>query len=625
MPAIVASLVRVLIQAAVQTGIFIILEKLASPIVDAAKYAVKKTFNMTDEEAEDSIANEIIDAFLMIGIIGVSIKTKMPTKVAEKLGFTSKGYVKRPVSKKLPTTAKGTAAKKAVDGISGKVIASTEATAAIETAIKTKTGFKAGYDLLIKTVGVTFMGFMVIGNWIDFGNWNNGAYQKSMQKFLSWISFGALVPDEDYRKSLTVSDEIFSKVYNTFKTGGALGIQDPYKAIEVPFTRDNLLDLTDQVGATLLLTDGSASAKKVLAATLPMIIFNTTSDVDSAITTYGGATTKTIATTTTQATTKVFTGIVSQGVVGAGLVFTSRPDDLIESAEELRAAASNNLALYLNTLLGKIVYEVKVVSSIITKDGFKQTGTTQRIQTGTYSNGTPKYKTVTNKFATIIVYAITDKGSRSKLTTIVLGPVDSAKLTVGTNDLRTLETELPSLVTTNDINEINEIKTETETVVTKKEETTKVAEEETTFKKWVIVSTRSGNFQTGPFNSQKKVDTEIKELVNKWANKGYTFRGASESETNPRLREFKGFSNSTTVESELVSDTTNSESSTITTVKKAGADAKTLYEWYQAQGQTLPSVSGRSVIYEGLGLGQRSYYTGTAEQNTKLLNALKLS
>jgi len=81
----------------------------------------------------------------------------------------------------------------------------------------------------------------------------------------------------------------------------------------------------------------------------------------------------------------------------------------------LKQAAANNLAPYLQALLGKIVYEVKVVSSIITKDGFKQTGTTQRIQTGTFANGTPKYKTVTNKFATLIVYAITDKGSRARL------------------------------------------------------------------------------------------------------------------------------------------------------------------------------------------------------------------
>jgi hypothetical protein len=56
---------------------------------------------------------------------------------------------------------------------------------------------------------------------------------------------------------------------------------------------------------------------------------------------------------------------------------------------------------------------------------------------------------------------------------------------------------------------------------------------------------------------------------------------------------------------------------------KSGSSASTLFEWYQAQGQALPSVTTRAKLYQSLGLGQASFYTGTAEQNTKLLNALK--
>ncbi|WP_178121761.1 hypothetical protein, partial [Pseudomonas sp. FSL R10-2172] len=63
----------------------------------------------------------------------------------------------------------------------------------------------------------------------------------------------------------------------------------------------------------------------------------------------------------------------------------------------------------------------------------------------------------------------------------------------------------------------------------------------------------------------------------------------------------------------------------VTTAKetgtKPGNNASTLYEWYQAQGQSMPSLQARSLIYAGFGLGQASYYTGTAEQNTKLLQA----
>jgi hypothetical protein len=72
-----------------------------------------------------------------------------------------------------------------------------------------------------------------------------------------------------------------------------------------------------------------------------------------------------------------------------------------------------------------------------------------------------------------------------------------------------------------------------------------------------------------------------------------------------------------------VNDTINSVTSASNNGNKSGLNALTLSEWYQSQGQALPSVSERSVIYERLGLGPSSFYTGTSEQNTKLLNALK--
>ena len=156
---------------------------------------------------------------------------------------------------------------------------------------------------------------------------------------------------------------------------------------------------------------------------------------------------------------KVYTGIVSQGVLGRGLEFIPRQDDLIESAEELKAAAANNLSPFLQSLLGKIVYEVKIVSSIITKEGFKQTGVVQQVRNGSYADGKPKYKSVYNKFATMDLYVITDKGARSKISTIVLGPTDSARLNLGTNELRSIEAAIPDLVFTKDINEITGIET----------------------------------------------------------------------------------------------------------------------------------------------------------------------
>src|SRR3990167_3321380 len=69
--------------------------------------------------------------------------------------------------------------------------------------------------------------------------------------------------------------------------------------------------------------------------------------------------------------TKIFTGILSQGTLGEGLTFIPRPDDMIESVAELQEASENNLASFLVSFPSKIVYEIKIVSSVVTRDGFR--------------------------------------------------------------------------------------------------------------------------------------------------------------------------------------------------------------------------------------------------------------
>src|SRR5574343_1626708 len=237
----------------------------------------------------------------------------------------------------------------------------------------------------------------------------------------------------------------------------------PFSGQDLPYSRENLAKVTDEIAANMVKVGTQPTYKNVIAAVLLTLQFggkepNVPTFPSTAGTTQQASTGGNTGGGTTNAV-KVFTGIISQGVVGEGLVFTPRQDDMIDSVNELRDAAANNLAPYLASLPSKVVYEVKVVPSITTKDGFKQTGTTQKIQIGTYSNGAPKYKTVTNKFATLILYILTDMGTRTKLTTVVLGPVNSAKLTVAQNDLRALELALPKIVTTSDVQEITKITT----------------------------------------------------------------------------------------------------------------------------------------------------------------------
>ena len=555
MPVAVGLFIRVLIQSVGQFAIFIGLDAVLGPLFDKAKKELSEARGLTDEEATDTIANEVIDAFAFIGITAIGIKSKLPTKLAEKLGFTSKGYSKRQISGKLPAGAVGSVAKTVSTKVGAAVVSQAEASAII-TAIKaTGAGARNALGFLEKRLNTVFLAMLVVGGWIDFGNWETGAYAQTMQKVIAFVTFGLLRPDEDWRKSKTASDDVFKKVFEAYQLSGAVGIQDPYKGVDVPFTRDNLLDLVDKVGATLLLSTGSASTENILEATSVMIIFS--ADAGANIPDYSAQSAVTSSTPSAPvvAVSRVFTGIVSQGVLGTSPVFTARPDDLIESVKELEEAASNNLSTYLASVLGKIVYEVKIVSSIITKEGFKQTGVSQQIRNGSNKDGTPKYKTVTNKFATLNVYALTEKGTRAKLTTVVLGPTNSAKLILGVNEVRALEAKLPSLVTTTKISDIVGIETDEDKASTQEENA-------------------GGTSAPAP-------DTAVS---------GQPASGGN---------------------------------TPIAGATVPGITATTLSGWYSARGQALPSVSVRSLFYEEFGLGQRTFYTGTAEQNAKLLEALK--
>lgn len=594
MPVIVALAIRSIIQMAVTLGLIELAEKYVLPYLHKAIQEIMEFFGVSEEDAEDIMANEFLSFAESLGIGVLTLRLKLPTKIAERLGFSSKGWSKRTLSPKAKAKVEG----KTTTKTTSKVATSAEVAKVGEVIAKSR-GISVGVvgSLLNKItgyLGTTALWYLALINTIDFANWE-GAYQSTFQKIFS--NFG-LNPDSAMPKANTLSSDMWKRIYSTIEELEPLGVSFPVSGVDKPYSRQNLADLIDEIASTMVVNGESPTYKKVIGMALPFIqLSGRIKNVSSGAVAPADAKTS----YSTPQITKVFTGIVSQGVVGAGLVFEPRPDDMIESIEELRTAAANNLAPFLTSLPGKIVYEVKVVSSIVTKDGFKQTGTTQRIQTGTYQNGQPKYKTVTNKFATLVMYALTDKGSRAKLTTIVLGPVDSAKLLVAQNDLRTLETELPSLVTTTDINEIKGIQTSTPVEVVQTS----------------APVSASGDFyayQNGKlyrFNTESDRENYLKQY-------GYT--GLRVSGNLDQLVKLYGQVQNSSVS---VPATAPAVSSTVATPIKKGANATTLFEWYQAQGRELPSVSARSVVYASLGLGVQGYYTGTAEQNTKLLNALK--
>lgn len=488
-------------------------------------YEIRDTENVTEQEAKDIVGNILLDLALNSASIMVVLKTGVGVKLAEWLGLTSRKFGKAA----LTPAAETAAAKIAADGgkgmakrLMGKIV-----------------------KILGKGTGVFWL-FAALTQIIEPLWYQPGQIQRVLQSVGIDVDVPGAAGTQAPGPFSADSSVTFSDFAKSIEAAGVKGIQNPGAYQSQLYSRENLANLVNYVYGQNLLQGKNLKVADLLPLLSPYLVGASSSAALPSPTT---------SVTTTPSIPKVYTGIVSQGVIGKGLSFTPRPDDLIESIEELRQAAANNLAPFLETVLGKIIYEVKIVSSIITKDGFKQTGTVQQIRSGTTATGAPKYKTVVNKFATLNLYVMTDKGVRSKISTIVLGPTNSAKLTVGINDIREVETSLPSLVTTNDINEIKGIETAQS----------------------VTVST-----------PQSAGGTPVPDLGT-----GSVVTPASPVST----------------------------PAPVTAVP--GNNALTLFDWYRAQGQSLPSVEQRSIKYEELGLGQKSFYTGTAEQNSKLLAMLK--
>lgn len=324
------------------------------------------------------------------------------------------------------------------------------------------------------------------------------------------------------------SAEEIEGLYQGYVQDGALGIVDPIAKQSLTLSAKTIGTAIADAAKMLRTAGKNPTQVRLLAALRTMIVFGDYKTPRPQVSTPAPST----AGTTTKAV-KVFTGIVSQGTLGAGLIFEPRPSDMIDSVAELETAAQNNLAAYLVTLPGKIKYEIKIVSSVITKDGYKQTGTSQQLVVGTNKNGTPKYKTVVNRFAVLTLYFLTDKGSRSNIGTIILGPTNAATLNPTGETLRQLEGSIQSNITSTKVSDIKAVETSTN----------------------VAVFTPT--------------------------------------------------------------------SSPAVVANQAGASAQTLYEWYTANGKPLPPIADRAAVYQQFGLGSATLYTGTAEQNSRLLAALK--
>lgn len=584
---------------------------------------IQSQSGLTIDEAKDFVANIVVDLMLNAIILGGIMKTKAAIKTAEYLGFTTKGWAKRTLSKQ------AAAAAKIIDGPWEK--------------------FKA-YSLMSKLLvlgGVTGTGIWLtsaIANIIEPGIYKtqetNAVYRKLKIPFQYPTEPGQLQPGPfDSRQ--------FKDLATALETQNIVAIKNPVTQATEIYNRNALADIINYIYGAEILSGNAPSVKQLSQKIAPYLIMPTGGLTPAAPTPAVSATTAAAA---VSAPIRVFTGVISQGVLGNATSFTPRPDDLIQSVSELQTAAHNNLAPFIAALPGRIVYEIKIMSSITTKDGFTQRGTSQRIVSGYHKNGEPKYRTVINKFAVMNLFIKTDQNTKTKISSIVLGPTDAVKFQPVSNDLASVESAIradisaPAVSSIQAINTPQGVATVATAVVPPTAAVTAAAPKPQANLIGRYLVARDGfdgnvyKVKNGKIYSIMPSDFLLTQAEKISAGNF----GAQANAAIPKLKEY-GI-NVETMERVQFFDTivpgesgpTRSEPfeqffNIAGSVTPAPAEAtaspalaaNTLYEYYTALGLTLPSVEERSKLYESLKLGQAAYYTGTAEQNAKLLTALQ--
>lgn len=579
MPVFFAVALRYVLIAAIQIGAFeaarIFLEKAFSAITSL----LTDDEGMTKEDAEESIAAEILAMILALGANALLIKSRLPLRWVDKVAKVRK-----------PPTLTAT----------GVLHSQAPATATKVPWYKAKALKTLGIVAASSAVAKLFWIDSTIQNFLDQGTFNPTGANRALQAlglggFFQWPT----APKELQPGTYTTTE--FVELFNQLTAAGAAGINNEFEMQSQVWNKENLSQLVNAIVGSLIL-QGKKSDKAAVRNELSKYIVSRGGVV-------APATAQAAAQPSFIAAPRVFTGIISQGTLGAGVSFTPRPDDLISNGDELQAAAQNNLAPFLASLAGRVVYEIKIVASITTKDGFTQRGTAQQIVSGYTKEGKPKYRTVVNKFAVLNLFILTERGTRTKITQIVLGPTDALQFRPEQTTLSALESTLQQTITTSNPAEIATIAQAPATASTIRKEYEAVRD---------IVF--GASWTPSPDDVPALVDIK----ANYKRRKALSPRPLTEAEENTVFAQastlLDALDRLIKMQQEIELDKRAPE---MLTAPKLGLDAKTLSEWYGANSRALPTVSARSLIYADLGLGQASYYTGTAEQNTKLLAALK--
>lgn len=393
MPVILAKVIRSAIGFAITLAIYTTAESFLKATLDRLPKAVSDWFGITEEEAQDFLHDFMIAQALAFGITVLAMRKRMPQVAADKLGFTSKGF----------------------------------SSAVMKTATKAKieatTGVKVGTDLM-KGWGSWSFVVKIMGSitavWMLTQSIEVFAYRPRF--FTNILSFVGL---EKVAERLLISPPkpLFSD------TEIRAHAQAFFKAGSGPLSFDYIKQLFEAAEDTVRGNLENPTQARVLAV------------IKQDLLNLEGGPGLNIATGTKEAG-RALRGTVAQDTIGTRVPFDTPDEDFIDTDAELRAKARETLMSFLRAIPGRIIYEVKLVTSYIDKNGLRRRAEWQEQVIGTNENGTPKTKRLLNRIAIIDIYAVKGPGSRTRIDRLVLGPTDAFGLTSGTTELAALSSSI---------------------------------------------------------------------------------------------------------------------------------------------------------------------------------------
>lgn len=601
MPLALALAIRTIVQLAVTMGVYTTAEAFIRAALPAMEKFLVRFFGFTEQEARNFLHDWMIDQALAFGLTVVALRKQMPSIVAERLGFTSKGFTKFGLS---------TIVKEKIKKTIGK-----EAPALLTSGWGTWTP-------VVKIMSV------ITSIWMLTQSFEVFAYRPTFfTNILSFFGLGKvaekiLIPP---KKPLFSQREIESFAAALHITPDEMNLYleaatDIVRSQAKLPTQANLLKVIreDLLGGAAAATEPElAAGTAVWTARAP------------------------------------FAGLISQAALAAAVPFVPRQDDLIENADELVAAAKANEASFLASLPGRILREIKVVSSVITKDGLTLRGGQQQIIVGHYKDGTPRYRTITNKFAVADFFLLSERGARTKISRIIYGPVNSGTFKPDATQLSEIDTALranlaaaaPQIAQTITAPEAAAPATAItgEQIPAPATYPVPIAHIEITPRDYFVeldaffqeIFYREGDrLVRSPHFEVLLTSTERQALPNNMAIVNEGIRRLEAAGIPIRSFRHKIFhteingrpapiTEAATFEDFFGSRAVIAPMTDATALPASALTATTLFAFYNAQNKPLPSVTQRGLIYEALGLGKTAYYTGTAEQNLKLLAKLQ--